>query len=111
MLNELSEHLQRGKFPALYPGEYSHVTAITYNMLRWALRDEADTLTLNERYFVWSRDHRELGTLRVDSPKPAITYQSQLRSILTRDAVVQKYTRVVKNTDDEIVIQFANMRG
>jgi hypothetical protein len=109
MLDELNEHLQRGRFPALYPGEYSHITAITYNLLRWALRDEADTLTLNQHHFVWSREQRELGTLRIDSPKPIITYQSQLRSILTRDTVVQKYTRVVKNTDDEIVVEFAIM--
>ena len=101
-MNELRAYLLRNEIGDFQPSELNYVLLITYNVLKWTVRDHADTLCLNTTEFMWSKQGAPIGTFRIDDIKPTMSFREALQTIVARDPIVQHHMELVTESPQEL---------
>lgn len=97
------EHLQRPTSNVFKREELNEILLMTYNIIKRAVREGGDTLTLTSSRFTWSKDGVLLGERRIDRVKPSTSYRSQLELIVERDEIVRQHLIPITKTKKEVV--------
>lgn len=103
-MDELLRHLGNDHVASLYPDGYTHLTAEIYNVLYFAVRDGAEELYLNENSFVWLKNKQPIKTAKISGK--AAAYRAELMRVRETDAIVGKYTRVLRESSDQFAVEF-----
>ena len=101
-MEELRAHLEASKRSIFPPAELNEVLLMVYNIIRRAVLEQCDTLTLTPRSFVWSRQGTPVGEFPIDRMRPSVSFRAMLEKIVARDPVVQRHLQLVAETQDEL---------
>jgi hypothetical protein len=118
-MQELITHLSNDNLPSLYWNptseviEFGELTRHTYQMIARALKEGADILQATALDLTWSREETVIGKVSwkpsLDSQYPK-SFASQIRKIIDKDPIMQKWTRVISDEAEAIVIEFIPQR-
>jgi hypothetical protein len=100
-MNTLQEHLENAPVILFEPEEWSEPLLGAYMLLRVALRDHCDEVTLSHAEAVWARGGVPVGRFPLVYGEHFLYphYREAFARILSRDQVVREHVRFAE-TDD-----------
>jgi len=106
-MNELLNHINNSQWVGLFdPREGSHIIPHTYNIIKAAARDQADTLVLTSTEFKWSKEGQVLGQFPTSQPAPpTYSFYKALKEIINRDKFVSNFLKVVSEKENEVICE------
>jgi hypothetical protein len=86
------------------PAELNEVLLSIYIIIRRAVRDQADTLTLTTNAFIWSREGIPIGHFDTTlSGEWNTSYAQEFKKLLQRDAMIRNHLQRIQTTPEEYV--------
>lgn len=89
-MNNIIEHLRKNGVDVFQVHELNEPLMLTYKILAWAVRDQADTISICPQYIVWHKGNTLAGEFRPVRLIPLLTFPVLLKQIINRDTVVKK---------------------
>jgi hypothetical protein len=96
----MDEILQRNAREVFAPREMNEIILVVYNIIKRAIRDQSDTLTLTRTHFVWTKDGLPVGEFPISLVKPTMTFREAIEMIHSRDEIIREHFRLVADTPD-----------
>ncbi len=101
-MDELRTHLNGNTSRIFRPEELNEIILMVYGVLRRAVLEQCDTLTLTPAAFTWSKQGTPIGTFRIVGVKPAMSFRTALQTVVARDSVVQRHLQLVVDSPQQI---------
>lgn len=97
-------HLRASHIHLFDQAELNEVLLSIYIVIRRAVRDQADTLTLTTNEFIWSRDGIPIGHFDTTLSEGWTTnYAQEFKKLLQRDAMIRNHLQHIRTTPEEQV--------
>jgi hypothetical protein len=104
-------YLEGNNIGDFQPYELNEVLLLVYNVLTWAVRDQADMLTLRPTGFTWSKRGFVVGDFPTHGTSPNPTYFEALQRIVQRDQVVQMNVKNITSSPQELTYSIESSEG
>lgn len=104
-MKTLRAYLEGNNISGFKPNELNEVLLLVYNILKWAVRDQADTLILGPVGFSWSKQGDIVGDFPVKGISPKPTYAEAFRQVLERDQIVRINLTEVLSSPQELIFK------
>jgi len=103
----LSDYLEHHLFPVrLFPrtetGGFTEVTKSMYVLLRNAVRDKSDAITVTEMYITWLKDGQVIEQILIVERSVwfTTTHRQELERIVSYDEDVRKHLQLISDSKD-----------
>ena len=106
-MKNIIDHLQKGGSGLFEANEMTEPLLLTYNILRWAVRDQADTIRFHKSFVDWYRDDMQIGKYHPTTLIPIIGFSAIIEQIIMRDQVVEKMLKVTSKEPDKITYRIS----
>jgi hypothetical protein len=108
-MNAFRSYLESNHIGDFQPHELNEVLLLVYNVLTWAVRDQADTLTLRPIGFTWSKHGLVVGDFPTQGSSPNPTYFEALQRVVERDQVVRANLKEVTASPQELIYRIESL--
>jgi len=78
--------------------ELNEVILTIYNILRWCLRDECDTITINDRQVTWSNSDNASNQMATP-----FNFGATFEQVRKHDEVIRRHMALITQTNDQII--------
>lgn len=106
-MSSLKEYLSSKPYKRFPRSEWSEPLLLIYKVLGWMVRDQADTLIITPRRFIWRKQNKIVGELDTKGIKPEPSYEELLKIVIQRDEVIRASLKEVTSSPDELVYRIA----
>ena len=100
-MKDIIDHLGECGVGVFQANEINEPLMLTYMILKWAVRDQADTISVYPQYIVWFRRDALVGEFRPTRLIPLLTFPVILNQIINRDSVVKTVMRLVSDENEK----------
>src|SRR5688572_18781868 len=100
-MKNIIDHLQKCGSGVFEANEMTEALMLTYNILRWAVRDQADTIIFHKSFVDWYGDDIQIGKYHPTTLIPIIGFSAILEQITMRDQVVEKLLKLISKEPDK----------
>ena len=98
-MKNIIDHLQKGGDGVFQVNEMTEPLMLTYNILRWAVRDQADILIVHPDRVAWYKGNSQVGEFH---PHVFVLgFTRILEQIIIRDHLVKNMLRLVSKEPDK----------
>jgi hypothetical protein len=99
-MKNIIDHLQKGGAGVFLLHEMTEPLMLIYNILRWAVRDQADLLIVHPNLVAWYKGETQIGEFHPQVLIPIIGFTGTLEQIILRDHVVKNMLRLISKEAD-----------
>ena len=82
--------------------EINEIILMVYTVIKRAIRDAAEEITLSPAGFVWRKDQQLKGTFKIHSLDWTMSFRDALSIVLERDKAVQAHLQVIVETAQKV---------
>jgi hypothetical protein len=87
------------------PQEINEVLLMVYNIINFAIRDEADSLEFSPTRIVWIKNNEIKGKMDIDGLRPTVDFLETFKMVLIRDRTVQNVFTKTLSTNEEVAFR------
>ena len=109
-MKNLIDHLQNSGYGIFQNHEMNEPLMLTYNILSWAVRDQADTLIVSAYHAAWYKGEEPIDQFRLEALIPILGLNKIVEQIAARDQVVKNMLKLVSEEDDKFTYKILYQR-
>ena len=102
-MNNIIEHLRKNGVDVFQVHELNEPLMLTYKILSWAVRDQADTLLIDPRHVEWYKKDILIDKFQPTALIPVLTFPVILKQIIDRDPIVNRMLKLISNEDKRTI--------